>query len=266
MRSPLKDPVLRLPGTYARDKIIDLILTLPEYFVLWACLLTLMVCEWNHFFGHVQYSPWIVTIIFSCYSVYLYFRFQNVIKDIKNYKLGKDGEVMVGQHFEGLRTYGYTPIHDVPCVGKNGKAFNIDHVLIGPKGIFVVETKTWSNVIGEEKVISFFNDSLFAGTRKRGDQEIIQTRNNAQWLSDLFEKRTGNTCEVFSILTFPGWFVDQEATRVVRQKYGVYTLSPKAIGKYIGTFDNKLSDDQIQYFVKLLSSYIYEQADLNLKN
>ena len=38
---------------------------------------------------------------------------------------------------EDLRAQGYAVFHDIP-----GDGFNVDHALIGPAGIFAIETKT----------------------------------------------------------------------------------------------------------------------------
>jgi len=55
---------------------------------------------------------------------------------------GIEGERAVGQFLERLREDGYHVFHDL-----TGDGFNIDHVLIGPAGIFTIETRTWSKPV-----------------------------------------------------------------------------------------------------------------------
>lgn len=50
---------------------------------------------------------------------------------------GAAGEELVGQALDGLREHGWSALHDVHL--DHG---NIDHVLVGPAGIFTVETKS----------------------------------------------------------------------------------------------------------------------------
>jgi Nuclease-related domain len=49
---------------------------------------------------------------------------------------GAEGEKQVGAIFDGFTAQGWHVTHDV-CLGRG----NIDHVLVGPGGIFAVETK-----------------------------------------------------------------------------------------------------------------------------
>jgi hypothetical protein len=49
---------------------------------------------------------------------------------------GRNGEPVVGEALEGLRWEQYVVLHDVPCPGQG----NIDHLVSGPNGVFLVET------------------------------------------------------------------------------------------------------------------------------
>ncbi len=50
---------------------------------------------------------------------------------------GRNGEAVVGEALEGLRWEQYIVLHDVPFAGEG----NIDHLVSGPNGVFLVETK-----------------------------------------------------------------------------------------------------------------------------
>jgi hypothetical protein len=56
---------------------------------------------------------------------------------IERWGRGASGEELVGQVLDGLRDSGWFALHDV-----NSGHGNIDHVLVGPAGIFAVETKS----------------------------------------------------------------------------------------------------------------------------
>lgn len=58
-------------------------------------------------------------------------------RDYGNWAQGAEGEEVVGRVLEGLAEDGWCVIHDV-CFGRG----NIDHIVVGPGGIFTVETKS----------------------------------------------------------------------------------------------------------------------------
>jgi hypothetical protein len=62
----------------------------------------------------------------------------NVHTDERAWRVGADGEEAVGARLEKLRGNGWYLLHSVP-VGKNDS--DIDHVAIGPGGVFTLNTK-----------------------------------------------------------------------------------------------------------------------------
>ena len=63
----------------------------------------------------------------------------DVKTDERSWRVGADGEETVGARLEKLRADGWHILHSVP-VGNRGS--DIDHVLIGPGGIYTLNTKT----------------------------------------------------------------------------------------------------------------------------
>jgi hypothetical protein len=53
---------------------------------------------------------------------------------------GRNGEVVVEEALEGLRWEQYIVLHDIPLAGEG----NIDHLVSGPNGVYLVETKLGS--------------------------------------------------------------------------------------------------------------------------
>ncbi|NPC81507.1 NERD domain-containing protein, partial [Pyxidicoccus fallax] len=79
--------------------------------------------------------------------------------DEQSWRLGADGEERVGALLEQLRPHGWHVEHDVR-VGSRGA--NLDHLVIGPPGVFVLNTKA---VHGEVVVDG---DDVLVGGRRRG--------------------------------------------------------------------------------------------------
>ncbi len=59
------------------------------------------------------------------------------IPELKRLRQARDGERAVAEYLDLLRDDGHRVFHDI--VGPN---FNIDHVIVEPRSIFTVETKT----------------------------------------------------------------------------------------------------------------------------
>ena len=101
-----------------------------------AFLWLLWFWEWYKLQTHQPPRPTIVlcaAIIATGTSLIV---FRRVFFRFRNLNRGERGELTVAESLEQLRTIGYRPIHDIV-----GKGFNIDHVLVGPAGVFVIETK-----------------------------------------------------------------------------------------------------------------------------
>jgi hypothetical protein len=65
-------------------------------------------------------------------------RVLGVHTDERAWRVGAEGERIVGAELEQLEARGWQVLHDVP-VGERGA--NIDHVLVGPGGVWTVNTK-----------------------------------------------------------------------------------------------------------------------------
>jgi Nuclease-related domain len=130
-------------------------------------------------------------------------------------KLGRDGEKAVGQFLETLRERRYRVFHDI--VGGN---FNLDHVLIGPAGVFTVETKTHRKPSGDARV-TFGGETIRIDGFEPDRDPIIQAKAQASWLCELLSESTGRNFAVRSAIVFPGWFVDYTGPKERGEEIGV---------------------------------------------
>jgi hypothetical protein len=80
---------------------------------------------------------------------------------IAAWQIGAAGEVLTGRLLEPLRSEGFRILHDRRIPG--ARSANIDHIVIGPPGVFVVETKSYQGSL------QIRGDEIFlAGRRKNG--------------------------------------------------------------------------------------------------
>ncbi len=65
---------------------------------------------------------------------------------------GKIGEFWIGRYLRDLDQNEYKVFHNLLIERKNGKTSQIDHVIVSPYGIFVIETKNFKGwIFGSEK-------------------------------------------------------------------------------------------------------------------
>ncbi|WP_067434887.1 NERD domain-containing protein [Nocardioides jensenii] len=66
-------------------------------------------------------------------------------REAENYERGADGESATADVLEPLLAAGWVVIHDVAWPGR--PRANIDHVALGPGGVFAIDSKNWSGTV-----------------------------------------------------------------------------------------------------------------------
>ncbi|MDH4191990.1 MAG: NERD domain-containing protein [Betaproteobacteria bacterium] len=213
-----------------------------------ALLIALAAVEWYRAYFPQPPSPGIYSAFAALGMGYAIFRLRRAWPELRALRLAIDGERAVGQFLERLREKGYQVFHDVM-----GPRFNLDHVIIGPAGIFAIETKTFSKPArGEAKVACDGQKILIDGLAPERDP-IAQARAQASWLRGLLTESTGRKLSVRSVILFPGWYVEQD--RATRREFWV--LNPKALPTFLdhepatmSTEDVKLASFHLSRFIR----------------
>jgi hypothetical protein len=136
-------------------------------------------------------------------------------------------------------------------------SWNIDHVVVGPPGVFLIETKARNRVRGRSdqpahKVYVRGNRLQFPSGEDL--KAIPQAERNAKWMAEYLTKKTGEKVEVEALVVLPGWFVEikqppSNGTGVMNAKYmGQYLrgrpvrLPEAQVRRIIGQLDEKCRD------------------------
>jgi hypothetical protein len=237
-KSPLKGRPLRNPGQSVQeqgDELRDDRILQP---VLLALVLTIMAgMEWWRYYFSVPPAPWLYSAIALGAMAYAAWQWRRTMPQIRQLRQARDGERAVGQFLEKLRVSGYEVFHDIVAQG-----FNVDHVLIGPAGVFSVETKTFSKPVRGETKVSFDGASVLVGGFSPDRDPLVQAKAQAAWLGKLLEESTGKTFTVRPVILFPGWFVEQSG----RSSKDIWVLNPKALPSFIEHEPTVLSDSDIK--------------------
>jgi len=114
--------------------------------------------------------------------------------DAGNIRKGLEGERSVALELSGLSDE-YLLLNDVLLPGARG---NIDHVMVGPTGVFVFETKNYSG-----KYVCYGDRWFLQGRRQKYDVKSVsvQAKNNADTLGELLHT-SGFTVQVNPVIVF----------------------------------------------------------------
>jgi hypothetical protein len=231
-RSPLTDKLVHLPGEQLRQRMDTLGNKIEEHIVQLlmigpAALLVVLLprVRWENL--RLSWIDWLVlafAIGFCCWNVK---RLIPLWRQRRSYRDGMRAEIAVAQQLDRLRESGCTVFHDLPA----GKDFNIDHVVIGPSTVFMVETKSRRKV-GEGKAsatVDYDGKALqFPGWAER--KPLEQARAQARWLTDYLRGETGEATAVIPVVCLPGWFV--QATKESHAS-DVRVINPKMTSMFI---------------------------------
>jgi hypothetical protein len=133
-----------------------------------------------------------------------------------------EGERRVGRELNLLMLDGCRVFHDLvdPRIG------NIDHIIVAPHAIFMVETRILPRKVDTSNAKSarvVFNGRELRFPTFTTAQPLREAVRNAKWLEKYLLRVTGIALPVYPILTLPGWQV--ECTSPGR----VFVTNPKHI-------------------------------------
>lgn len=247
-KSPLKSAPLRLPGQSIQDRQIELLndrLVAPAFLI--AFFLGITIFEWSRFLRPTEPNPWLYSFVLLIAVGFFIYRLLRLRSELLRLRLAKQGERAVGQLLDTLRADGYQVFHDVL-----GKDFNLDHVLIGPGGVFTVETKTWSKPAKGSPEVLFDGEAIRVGGLEPDRNPVIQARAQAGWLRSVLSESTGHDFAVLPVVVFPGWFVKTSN----RPRQALWVLEPKALIKFLKNREPQLTAEEIALAGFHLSRFI----------
>ncbi len=126
-----------------------------------------------------------------------------ILEQIERITLGERGERTVGKALEELEDEGYLAVHSILLGG-----CDIDHVLVGPGGVFVIETKYRRG----NGLITFRNgQGVFIGDKRGEKGPIAQARRGARKVTDIIRDKCGLAEGVWPVVVFVGnWRIADE--------------------------------------------------------
>ena len=249
MRSPIKRRPLRNPGDSLDDEIQEVVWSqFAVYYFAAAFSVVLAALEWVRWFTKAAPNPILYSLIAMCAVAVAGYKILGAFNNVRNLKLGRDGEKAVGQFLERLRERGAQVIHDFPA-----ENFNIDHVVVHQSGVYAIETKTYSKPDQGEPRILFDGQSVRIPGRELERDPVRQARAQAKWLQELILETSGKRVPVRPVVVFPGWFVVPTAEA---KSSDVWVLNPKALPAFIEHSDTQLAEADVHMVASHLTRYV----------
>lgn len=236
--------LLRGPGQSLSAHIEELSINIETYAISIATIPLFLYSSYvsAHYYGVTKqggHTAIIYALMTIGIIIFLAVKMRCLLKERQAMRLGLDCEMSVGQELNRLMCEGYNVYHDVPA-----ENFNIDHVVVGPNGVFAVETKGRAKpnrgrgaadatveFDGQNLKFPDWTDTTF----------LHQARRQAAWLTKWLTSATAEQVSAYPVLALPGWFI-------ARKKRGDVLLLNGKDYRFIVTqrTDTKLSGTLIQ--------------------
>lgn len=246
-RSPLKSAPLRNPGESLAtefDRLLNEQLVAHVFFATAFLSWGLIECLYLFF----DFRPAPVLTILMCFGVvgFAAFRIIRAIPRLKQMKLGIDGEKAVGQYLDGLKEQGYAVFHDI--VTELG---NIDHAVIGPTGVFAIETKTVSKPSDRDAIVSYDGKTIRVDGLIPDRDPVVQALAVSDNLTEIIQRGTQRNVRVRPVVLYPGWFVEKQP-----KGCRVWVLAPRAFAAFLQHEDSILNTEETAAIRSTIDSYI----------
>ena len=248
-RSPLRNSPLRAPGESSSSALNEMILQKVGFWVLFPLVFVLVALhELMYRYLGTRSSPWFWVVLAVITAAFSFLRIRRLYKTTRPLVLGVEGERAVGQELEGLRADGYQVFHDIVCK-KAGRQFNIDHVVIGPGGIFTIETKTISKS-GNSKV-RYDGQSVTVNGHVPDRDPIEQAQAQRRWLKDMLKESSGKQFPIRPVVVYPGWYVNEGPADCE-----VWVLNDKRLFSYVHHEPKVLERPDVHLAAYHLAQYV----------
>lgn len=161
----------------------------------------------------------------------------------------RDSDTALAPVLDRLEGQGAIVFHDVP-----GEGFDLDHVVIHPTGVYVLDTVTTS--APGRSAVNFDGSALRLNGGEPGDSLITRARAASAWLQELLESATGRPVLVRPTLVFPGGFVESEQALDA----DMLVVNPGALPGFVANARPVLSRQDVMLVAYHLSRFIGARA------
>jgi len=252
IRPPQEEKLLRPPG-YSLSVQLDQLMDRGTAQLIWAMFWTAWAGLLAGYIARLIIEPvtlgWmIVAVTILTLTVLagttLAIRAYRTLQQRRQVRLGLRGEQATAEALHEAFDAGLRVFHDIQA----GDDWNIDHVAIGTKGVFVMETTARTRIAGKKDEPSHhvkFDGTTLEFPFENDQLTIAQARRNAGWVSKFLMQKTGEAVPVDTIVVVPGWWVEGRGD-------AVKAMNCKYLTNYLRTQDDRISAPQVARIIEAL--------------
>jgi hypothetical protein len=246
-KDPIRDMPLRDPGESLRNELDDLLFegAFPWFAIAIFAVISAAL-EWWRWWTGAPPSPVLLTLFAIAVTTIAAWKWRGIRTPAKRLKTGLKGERATGQLLQSeLLPLGYQVFHDCCFEG-----FNVDHVAIGPGGVFAIETKTRFKRHGYVRVTYDGRRVLVDGFAPDRDP-VTQAKAGASKIKEVLAEITGRQVSVRPVVLFPGWYVEGNSSGAE-----TWVLESKAFITWVRNESEQLTKEQIFVLASGLARFI----------
>jgi hypothetical protein len=244
-RSPFPDPSLPQAGESLQEAAKNLWLDKFFFHILGAMVFGVVaLTQWMTWWLKRPLYPWAWTVLAVAFAAIAGWRWLQIGPQLKTLHQGIRGEREVGRMLDDLRALGYEVFYDIP-----GKDFNVDHALIGPGGVFAIETKTLSKRKGA--TVEYDGRRVRVDGHEPDRDPVAQAEAVADFLAELLKGMTGEAVPVRPVVLYPGWWVSP-----LPRDCRVWVLNPKAMQGFLAKQPPRLKPRDVALFANRLTLHL----------
>jgi nuclease-like protein len=180
-------------------------------------------------------------------GIFMAIRAFQLLQKARNIRLGLRGEQAVAEVLNEVADCGFRAFHDFP----GGEDWNIDHIVAGTRGVFLIETKARrrrGSRNGQPAHEVIYNGESLQFPMSKETKPIEQARMNAKWLSNFLEKKTGEPVRVEPVVILPGWFV----TLSEKGNFPVKVMNASYVQKFLRRQSEFIESRQVRRIIAAL--------------
>jgi len=208
-RSPLTDELMHLPGEQAQREAERLAEVADERMLIAVLIGPMILAVWalqkvdvrSLHFGITEVALFVLVLIVGGWATW---SASKVLHTRRKFLEGRAAERATAQALVSLMSKGCVVYHDIPA-----DKFNLDHVVVGPGAVFMIETKSRRKPAapGKASAAVKFNGEALEFPSWRETKVLDQARAQSRWLGDYLYRKTGERIRVEPVLALPGWYV-----------------------------------------------------------
>lgn len=198
----------RVQGESLQEKIREYEFKVMEYMLLPVFFAGMTLFIWYIYLASVNINLF-CAVTFSIITLLSVIRGFVKVKKIrlmlKRYRKGLEGERLVGESLNQLSNESTYVFHDIP-----GERFNVDHIIVSTRGIFVIETKHFNRDQCQE---FYYDGTMIYRVMKDGRKFLCpkllpQIDGEARFIEHEIERRTDTKLPVIKVAILIGSYIN----------------------------------------------------------